>query len=195
MGNKERDLEDVKSYSDFVKTIVEQIHGEEKTGNKKPQEPLIKIVIGKVDNWLIKKADEQGVDIHGYVHEISNYFIRHVIRNHGNAKREIARGNLPVMDDDFQHIPAIIEHPDYIIIGAKRNNAERIIYVKNNEKEENGATLYFEEILKGSSNQSLRGNTMYKTKKTLNQEQVLANIKINGKTDLSGIKIAGMDGD
>jgi hypothetical protein len=70
----------VKSYSDSVKTIVEQIYREEKTGNKKPQEPLIKIVIGKVDDWLIKKADEQGLDIHEYVHEISNYFIRHVIR-------------------------------------------------------------------------------------------------------------------
>jgi hypothetical protein len=195
MGNGEWKPVNVKSYSDSVKSIVEKIHREEKAGIKKPQEPLVKISIGKVDDWLIKKADDQGVDIHGYVHEISNYFIRHVIRNHGDEKREIARGNLPVTDDDFQRIPAIIEHPDYIIIGAKRNNEERIIYVKSDEKEENGTTLYFEEILRGSTNRSLRGNTMYKTKKTLNQGQVLANIKINGKTDLSDIKIASMDGD
>jgi hypothetical protein len=84
MGNREQGLVNVKSYSDSVKTIVEQIYGEEKTGNKKPQESLIKIVIGKVDNWLIKKADEQGIDIHGYVHEISNYFfVGHKNSRHG----------------------------------------------------------------------------------------------------------------
>jgi hypothetical protein len=181
-----------KSYSDSVKRIVEKIRREERAGTAKPQEPLLKIPIAKVDQWLIKNANELGIDLHDYEHEISNYFIRHVIKNHGDEKREISRGNLPVTDDDFQRIPDIIEHPDYIIIGAKRNNEDRVIYVKNNE--ESGTTLYFEEILQGSTNRSLRGNTMYKTKRTLNQGEVLANIKINGKTDLSNIKIASMDG-
>lgn len=35
---------------------------------------------------------------------------------------------------------------------------------------------------------------MYKTKKVLNKEGVIANIGMNGKTDLSKIKITGMDG-
>jgi hypothetical protein len=54
--------------------------------------------------------------------------------------------------------------------------------------------LYFEEILTGKTNRSLRGRTMYKTKKILNQKETLANIQMNRKTDLSKIKTASMDG-
>jgi len=35
---------------------------------------------------------------------------------------------------------------------------------------------------------------MYKTKKKLNQKGIIANITMNRKTDVSGIKITGMDG-
>jgi hypothetical protein len=54
--------------------------------------------------------------------------------------------------------------------------------------------LYFEEILCGKTNKSLRGNTMYKTRKILDKSGIIANIGMNGKTDLSNIKITGMDG-
>jgi hypothetical protein len=36
---------------------------------------------------------------------------------------------------------------------------------------------------------------MYRIKKILKKDGILANIRINGKTDLSNIKIADMDGD
>jgi hypothetical protein len=49
--------------------------------------------------------------------------------------------------------------------------------------------------LAGKNNKSLRGRTMYKTKKTLDLDGVLANIQMNRKTDFSEIKIASMDGD
>jgi hypothetical protein len=139
----------------------------------------------------VENAKDVGINIDGYEHEISNYFIRHVIKNHGNAKKEESRGNLPIRDDDFQRIQAIIKKPTYIIFGAKRNNENRIIYAKSLK---DGTMLYFEEILAGKGNKSLRGNTMYKTKKILNKEGVIANIRMNGKTDLSKIKITGMDG-
>jgi hypothetical protein len=50
-----------------------------------------------------------------------------VIKNHENEKTEASRGNVPIKDEDFEHIPEIIEHPDFVIFGAKRNNEDRII--------------------------------------------------------------------
>jgi hypothetical protein len=175
-------------YINSVREIIKKVHAEV----RRSQEPLEKIKIKLVDLWMIENAREVGVDIEGYEHEISNYFIHHVIKNHGNERAERIRGNVPIMDENFEQIPGIIKHPDWVIFGAKRNHEDRIIYVKYAEK---GTILYFEEILRGKSNRSLRGNTMYKTKKTLNRDGILANIRINGKTDLSKIKITGMDGD
>jgi hypothetical protein len=180
------------NYLQSVKNIVHKIHTDEQDGMKRPQEPLEKVKIGKVEPWVVRNASEVGLNIEGYEHEISNYFVRHVLRNHGDEKKEAARGNLPIRDDDFDRIPSIIKTPDYAIFGAQRNKEDRIIYAKNLEV---GTMLYFEEILTGKSNKSLRGRTMYKTKKTLNMDGILANIRMNRKTDLSEIKIASMDGD
>lgn len=178
-------------YINSIKMIIQKFHTEAKKVCRS-QDPLEKIKIKQVDPWTIENTKKLGIDIEGYEHEISNYFIYHVIKNHGNEKTELTRGNVPITDEDLERIPEIIGHPDFVIFGARRNNEDRIIYVKYTA---NGTILYFEEILRGKSNRSLRGNTMYKTKKTLNRNDILANIRINGKTDLSKIKIADMDGD
>ncbi|GHU02314.1 hypothetical protein FACS1894147_03930 [Spirochaetia bacterium] len=189
---KDEKVENLDDYKQSVRKIAEKIHEEALSGEKRPQEPLQKVKIGKVAPWIVKNAMEVGIDINGYEHEVSNYFIQHVIKNHANAKKEENRGNLPITDEDFEKIPLIIEKPDYAIFGAKRNNEDRIIYVKGLN---NGTMLYFEEILIGDKNKSLRGRTMYKTRKTLDRGGVLANIQMNRKTDMSNIKITGMDGD
>ena len=178
-------------YEQFVEKILQIIHLENQEGKKHPQQSLEKIKIGKVKSWIIEKAKDMGIDIEGYYHEISNYFIRHVLKSHGDEKKEIGRGNLPISDNDFMQIPVILEHPDFVIIGAKRNSQDRIIYVKYME---DGTMFYFEEILTGKSNKTLRGNTMYKSRKKLNEGGIIANIGINGKTDTTKIKLTGMDG-
>jgi hypothetical protein len=180
------------NYLQSVKNLVQKIRAEEQDGIKSPQEPLEKVTIGKVEPWVVQNASEVGLKIEGYEHEISNYFIRHVLKTHGDEKKETARGNMPIHGDDFDRIPSIIKNPDYAVFGAKRNKEDRIIYAKNLE---DGTMLYFEEVLTGKSNKSLRGRTMYKTKKTLNFNGILANIQMNRKTDLSEIKIASMGGD
>jgi hypothetical protein len=153
---------------------------------KRPQEPLEKIKIREVSRWLADNIKQVGIDIEGYEHEISNYFIRHVIKNHGNEKKEASRGNISVRDEDFEKIPEIIDCPDYVVLGAKRNNNDRIIYIKHGT---DSTALYFEEILTGKSNKSLRGNTLYKAKKTLDKQGIIKNITISGKTDVSNAKI------
>jgi hypothetical protein len=176
-------------YTKAVKKIVERVREEEESGAVKPQEPLERIFIVRVTRQEIDHARSTGIDLTDYLHEISNYFIRHVIKNHGQDKTETQRGNLPITDDDFNKIPDIIESPDFIIYGVKRNNEDRIISVKHADT---GTTLFFEEVLRGKK--VLRGVTMYKTKKTLDQNSVIANIKANGRNDLSNIKIASTGG-
>jgi hypothetical protein len=188
---KETKVWSLADYTKSVRKITRKVHEEAASGKKRPQEPLEKVKIGKAAPWIVQNAKDVGIDIDGYEHEVSNYFIRHVIKNHGDEKTEKNRGNLPVLDDDFERIPTIIESPDYTIFGAKRSNENRIIYIKSLDS---GTMLYFEEILTGERNKSLRGNTMYKTMKRLDKKGILANIGMNGKTDLSNIKITGTGG-
>lgn len=105
------------NYKETVRSIVKRIRSEEAEDISHPQKPLEKIKIGTASPWIVENAGDVGLNIDGYGHEISNYFIRHVIKNHGNEKREASRGNLPVQDEDFQRIPGIIEKPDYYFRG------------------------------------------------------------------------------
>ena len=178
-------------YVQFVEKILQRIRLEDQEGEKRPQQALEKVKIGKVKTWIIEQAKDMGIDIEGYYHEVSNYFIRHVLKNHGDEKKEMSRGNLPINDRDFMQIPVILEYPDFVIVGAKRNNKDRIIYIKYME---NGTMFYFEEILTGKNNKTLRANTMYKSRKKLNKAGIIANIGMNKKTDTAKIKITGMDG-
>jgi hypothetical protein len=178
-------------YVQSIEKILQKIHLEDQEMKKRPQQSLEKVKIGKVKTGIIEKAKDMGIDIEGHYHEVSNYFIRHVLKNHGDEKKEMGRGNLPINDRDFMQIPVILEYPDFIIVGAKRNNKDRMIYIKYTE---NGTMFYFEEILTGKSNKTLRGNTMYRSRKKLDKAGIIANVGMNGKTDTVKIKITGMDG-
>jgi hypothetical protein len=181
----------IMEYNKFLENILQGIYNENQEGKIHPQEPQKKMKIGPVKLFVIENARDIGLDIEGYHHEITNYFIRHVLNSHGEEKKETSRGNIPIGNEDFLLIPAIIGSPDYIVFGARRNSKDRIIYIKHLGI---GTLFYFEEILTGKSNKSLRGNTMYKTAKKLDKTGIIANIIMNGKTDISHIKITGMDG-
>jgi len=147
---------------------------------------LEKISLGKVGKWLVREAKKVGLDIVGFEHEITNEFVRHVIKNHGNEKIESARGQIAIKESDFRKIPEIVRKPDYAIVGAKRNGKCIVIYTKKT----NGDTiLYFEDILSGRNNRTLRGKTMYKRKNDTDKEAVLNVITSRYKTDVSGAKI------
>jgi hypothetical protein len=115
-------------YLKSIKNILERIHLEERQGVKRPQEPLEKIPVKKVDPWIVKNAGDIGIHIDGYTHEISNYFIRHVLKTHGDEKTELDRGNLPIRDVDLERIPEMIASPDYVVLGGKKKGIEKILY-------------------------------------------------------------------
>jgi len=145
-----------------------------------------KIPIGKVDRWLIDEAKEVGLDIDGFEHEITNEFVAHVMNEHGNEKKEKSRGQIAVKEGDFKKIPEIVKKPDMAIVGAKRESKDMVIYAKEMP---DGTTLYFEEVLSGKDNKTLRGKTMFKRKDGLDREKVINIITNREKTDVSKAKI------
>ena len=52
--------------------------------------------------------------------------------------------------------------------------------------------LYFDEVLTSRKNKAFRGKTLYKVTKAILLEEVLNNITMNRKTDISKAKILNM---
>ncbi len=50
-----------------------------------------------------------GIDVRGFKHTASNQAMQHVLKKHGNAKVELARGQKAVTAADFQRLPEIVK--------------------------------------------------------------------------------------
>ena len=141
---------------------------------------------GKVKEWFVNAAKECGFDFSGYEHETTNDFETHVLKEHGKGK-ENDPANIPVEKSDFDKIKDVIEEPDYVAFGVKRNGEDRVIYAKSFD---NNTTLYFEEILSGKKNKKLRGKTMFKRKDSVTGEKLKTLLDSNKRNDTSEMKIA-----
>jgi len=140
--------------------------------------------IGEAAKWLIDNAKEAGINLDGFVHEVTNYFIHHVKKEHGNPDKEKTRGQIAVTEDDFLKISEIINNPDYAMIGVKRNNQNILYYIK---RMNDGTTLYVEEVI--DKNKSLRSRTMFKRKNDVDREKFINIVSMNKNTDTSKSRI------
>lgn len=87
-----------------------------------------------------------GVDVSGYTHIIDNYAVRHTLKNHGDASRELARGQLPVTADDLAKLPEIIRNPDSVDYAGKTDQGRHAVIYR---KQVNGHVLTVEEARTG----------------------------------------------
>ena len=146
------------------------------------KEQFIKLNLSPASDWLIKKEKEVGIDISGYMHQITTDFMKHTLNNHGDEKSEEQRGNIAITEDDFTNIQSVFEKPDLVVFGLRRKNEDMIIYTK---KLEDGTTVYMEEILSSKKNQALRSKTMYKSKNEISIEKLEKILRENKQNDCS----------
>jgi hypothetical protein len=145
-----------------------------------------KTAIGRPERWLVEAAQTAGLDLSGSTHEMTNYFVSHSVKRHGNAETEKAQGQISVTLADFERIPDVVKNPDCAIINIKRNRGTLIAYSK---KIEEGTIIYYEEVLDGKRNKALRSKTIYKKKGTVKEDTFLKIVSNNAHTDMSQIKM------
>jgi len=137
-----------------------------------------KIVITKPAQWLIEAAASIGLDYSELSHEVTIYFLKHVIKRHN-------QGNLASTEKDYKKLPGLLKAPDMAIIGATRRTKIFNVYAKRMDGE---TYLYFDEVMDSKRNKALRGSTFYKIKKQLDMDGFIKIITMNGKSDVSGAK-------
>jgi len=148
--------------------------------------PFERKVIGKPERWLVEAAQAAGLDICELAHEVTNYFVSHSIKRHGNAETERNQGQISVSIADFDLIPDIVKYPDCAIINIRRNRDILIAYSKRIGKD---TVIYYEEVLNSKRNKALRSKTIYKKLGTVKKDTFLKIVSNNAHTDISQIKV------
>ncbi|MBA3961061.1 MAG: leucine--tRNA ligase [Chthoniobacterales bacterium] len=104
---------------------------------------------------------QTGLDFIGYHHCIDNYALRHILKEHGDDRRENAREQVSIGLRDILRIPEILRAPDRIEFGRVTGRGRQsLLYVK----ESGGAIYYVEEILQSAGR--LMAKTLYKRRAT-----------------------------
>ena len=86
--------------------------------------------IGKVENAALI-LEKTGLNVFGFTRVIDNYGVRHTLKQHGNAAKEILRGQIAVTPEDFGKIPLITSEPDDVFYDGKNKiGRDVIVFVK-----------------------------------------------------------------
>lgn len=119
-----------------------------------------KVSMGELSTAQVEAVKQAtGHDLTGYRRIVDNYAIKHILNEHGDAKKEADRGLIPVTKEDILRIPDIVENPDNIIpAGKTRVGRDSILY----EKRFNGVIFYLEEKRTGKN--EIAAVTLYKKK-------------------------------
>ncbi|PJK03982.1 hypothetical protein CO612_07685 [Lysobacteraceae bacterium NML71-0210] len=126
----------------------------------------------------VAEARENGLDILGYKHAVDGSAIRHVFKNHGNAKKEAARGQIAITDADFERIPEILESPDKRIYGLKNDIGHEMVgYLKTMP---DGTTFYLEEVRTGR--RTLTAQSMRKYPRTTSAASIEKTLRPTSET-------------
>ncbi len=98
------------------------------------------------------------MDLTGYRHTIDTFAVRHTLKIHGDARREMKRGQIAVSPEDFECIPDILAAPDSVTgTGKSRIGAETITYRKTIG---DMTVFYVEEVRTGRRELAMK--TMFK---------------------------------
>jgi len=147
---------------------------------------LLKTPICKPEKWLIEAAAEIGLDFSELTHEMTNEFISHTIKQHGDTNSEKARGQLPITYSEFELLPDIVRNPNSVIIGAAKYGKIINAYLKRNIC---SSIIYIEEVLCSKKNKALRSKTMYKKVGMVSDDIFFKIVSNNANTDVSKAKI------
>lgn len=107
------------------------------------------------------------IDVSGRKHIITDYDIRHIIKQHGNSEIEKTKGQIAVTPKDIEKIPDIIEKYDEIIEGNNNKQGKTIRYIKNYPDNK----TYVVEVIPNANDKTLYIKTMWKKPITLTNSQ------------------------
>lgn len=140
---------------------------------KSIKDRVVRAVIGGLTHRQRLDFAQTGIEVKdNYIHTVENSAIRHNQKKHGNAEREASRGQIAIVEDDYQLIPDILENYDTVELSPNKNKQVNRVIIYRKEYAD-GMVYYLEE--KRDGRDSLAFETMYKKKKGTDSSDGLMN--------------------
>lgn len=151
----------------------------------RPGNATARAMLGETSDWLVEAARDAGLDLAGFQHVIDAPGVRHVVKNHGDAVKETARGQVAVTDEDFRALPALLAAPDRIAFGAKDKTGKDLILTAKAQAD--GSTLVIEQVRTGKKHLALW--SMWRVPGTIDDARLGKLADPNVRNDAGALKI------
>lgn len=138
-----------------------------------------KTEIADVGDWLTRVASARAdIDLRGFRLTLDNHAVRHILKNHGDATKERARGQLAVTPEDFRALPALLSSPERVVFGLEAKGLPMIAFLA---RDADGATLLVEQVRTGRRTLALL--SMRKYPATTKSESIVSTLRPNARGD------------
>jgi SPP1 gp7 family putative phage head morphogenesis protein len=138
-----------------------------------------RLLTGPAPSWLSDAGRASGIDIHDFSRGIDGDAVRHMIAQHGDAARELARGQIAITGADIARIPKIADRADFIAFGRPSKLGHATISYAT--RLDDGVYIYVEEIRR--RRWELMAKTLYKFPATADAKRLLASASLNARND------------
>ena len=99
-----------------------------------------------VDSAGAEKIEQAtGINVKGFTHRLDTNAVKHIFKEHGNAKIEEERAQIAITKEDFEKIPDVLKNPNFIVNG-KRTNENKLLTIAY-VKRVNGFIVVVEQVL------------------------------------------------
>ena len=157
-GYTEKEINNMKNEKIRVANNMSDIENFVKKAHKLPGN--IKMYLSKINTSVSNKIKATlGLNVDNYNISLRTDMIRHALKEDSNAETEIARGQVPITENDFLNIPNIINSPDNISLSGKTAQGKDVIKFEKNIHGNNVVITYVSD-----KHKNLEFQTMYKFK-------------------------------
>lgn len=119
-----------------------------------------KIYFGKIDILVATKIEKEiGLNVNNYNLSLKSDSVKHILNNH-SSKRELLRGQIPIVEKDFQLIPNIVSNYDKVYKSGLTKQGKCVITFEKTI----GDKYYLVNNISDKKH-TLEVHTMYKRKK------------------------------
>lgn len=104
-----------------------------------------KITINELEKSEVENIKTHtNIDLTGYKRVMDSSAINHVIKKHGTKRTEEPRGQIPVVNEDFEEIPEITQNYDVLEYGGLSNIERQTLVFEQQKADKN--YIYVEEV-------------------------------------------------
>ena len=123
-----KEIQNIQSQRNEIATGLQSVKNFISRAAQRADNMFKRLYMGKVTPQIVQSIQQAaGINLEGYNVTLTNDTIRKILKDHGDMKTELPRGQIPVTEALIEQIPNILAYPDAIYNAGQTQDGKPVI--------------------------------------------------------------------